>query len=1111
MFNRSTTTKNTTTIDYFNTNYYSVIWGGGRLLPIFFLLLSACQKKETKLFTEKPANTCGIQFINSIQEDEKHNMIDYSYVYNGGGVGAANLDQDSLPDLIFTGNQVPCAVYRNLGGLKFEDITAQSGIQTTGWCTGVTFADINADGLLDIYICRSGNFPAEQRTNLCYINQGNLHLKEQAAELGLADSGWSTQAAFFDYDRDGDLDCYVMNATNNDRYPNRIKNDRKLDGSDPASDHLYRNDKGHFSDVSKISGIGDDAWGLGLGIGDFNNDLWPDIYIGNDFLGNDLLYINQKDGTFANTATTLLGHTSHFSMGCDIADFNDDGLMDVFVADMMPSTNLQRKKMTGVLSAQAFGMMIVAGYQPQYMRNTLQMNTLQGFSEIGQMAGVHATDWTWSPLFADFDLDGRQDLSMTTGYLHDIIDMDFILQNNELGKKSTNLKEVDKIIKDRAAKQKGYASPIRFFKNNSDLQFADVTSDWSSAAPGYHNGSTVTDLDGDGDLDLVSNNLNAAPSFLVNNTIQTQNKAQNQPNWIKLTSTSTFFNGARVEIKVNNTAQYRQVTFTHGYQSAGDGLLYFGLADAKQVDTIKVFWPDGATDIWTNIPANQTFAVKKSETTHPNAVYSPFIQSNDANKPFYLTNWKHLETPYNDFDIEPLLPHQFSREGPGIAIGDMNADGLEDFFVTGATGQQGCFFIQKADGTYVEKLLNEPLPKLEEDVAAALADVDGDNDQDLIIVSGGIELEPNGTKYSPRLLLNNGKGDFEPTLGRLPVSNQPGSCIAIADYDTDGDLDLLIGGRRTCLKYGIAGNSMLLQNDGKGQFKDVSESVAPGLKSAGMVTDACWEDWNKDGQMDFLVSGEWMPLKVFIQNKGNFTMSEIPKSAGFWYSIQSADIDNDGDMDFVAGNMGMNNKYGISEQTPLTVYAKDFDGNGYMDPIIGYYLQNQLVTVHGRDELMRQLPKLRKTFSTYSDYAKAILYEVFSEKEMATATQVYASTTLSAVFLNDGAGQFSMLPLPISAQIAPMRDMSLVDLNNDGKLDIVAVGNDFTWEPGSGRMDASKGWIFFGTGNGSFVPLPESNAAFRVIGDARRLFALKNKKRQWVIARNNEKILIYNF
>lgn len=1081
-----------------NQRKYSGIWGGGRLLPIFFLCFS-CAKKETYLFLEKDARACGIQFVNAVTSDERHNFINYSYAYNGGGTGAADLDNDGLPELVFTGNQVPCALYRNRGNLQFEDMTAASGLKTEGWCTGVTFADINADGLLDVYISRAGNYDAPQRANLCFINQGNLQFKEQAAELGLADTGWSTQAAFFDADRDGDLDCYVLNATNTDRYPNRIKKDRKFDGSDPASDQFYRNNNGHFEPATVAAGLGDDAWGLGLSIADFNGDLWPDIYVANDFLANDILYINQKNGQFRNLADSLLGHTSHFSMGCDAADYNNDGRTDLFVADMMPSTNLQRKKMTGVLSAQAYQMVLESGYAPQYMRNTLQLNTGQGFAEIGQMAGVFSTDWTWSPLFADFDLDGKQDLVMTTGYLHDIIDMDFILQNNELGRTGMNLQEIDKIIKERAAKQTPYASAIRFFQQNNTWSFTDQTGIWNSQKDGFHNGSVAVDLDGDGDLDVVSNNINQSPDILVN-TAKNQEKTPKNTLTVQLSAPQPI--GSLVRVHTGATVQTRYLSYTHGYQSAGDGRLYFGLDSNAVADKVEVIWPDGQYQ--TLEKAVGLVVIRKTPgsmaTPEGAALTAPLLQKTGE------TKWKHAETPYNDFDIEPLLPRQFSREGPGVAVGDANGDGLDDIFVTGAKGQLGTLMLQTPGGAFTETTIGT-LPKFEEDVAALFTDVDNDKDLDLVVISGGIELEPDALRYSPRLYLNDGKAVFTPTEGYLPVSRQPGGCVTAGDYDGDGDQDLFIGGRRTSLKYGVPGKSMLLQNDGTGHFTDVTERIAPGLSAAGMLTDAIWADWNGDGQLDLLVAGEWMPLTLFAQNNGAFRPNALSGTRGFWYCLEAGDLDGDGDLDVVAGNMGKNNKYGISAKTPVQLFSKDFDGNGYFDPVMAYFIQNQLVTVHGRDELMRQLPKLRKQFNSYKAYGSASLEQVFPAKDRADALALTMEECRSAVFYNDGKGGFTPCFLPDEMQTAPMRDVLISDVDGNGTPNIIAIGNDYAWESGSGRMDASAGWILDTKDHFNWAAMP--GGAFAK-GDGRALKLIRHPNIHYLIAKNNDNLLFFS-
>ncbi len=1051
------------------------------LIPLL-AILSGCPPPSPPaptLFHLRDAPAAGIAFENTLREDSLHNIIDYSYCYNGGGTGAADLDNDGLPELFFTGNQMPCRLYKNLGSWEFDDRTNPSGIATSGWCTGVTFADVNADGWLDIYVCRAGNSPPEQRANLLFINQKNLIFTEMAAAYGLADTGWSTQAAFFDYDRDGDLDCYILNHTNDDRYPNRIRDQRLLDGSSPASDRLYEcrpNAKGQpfFTDVSKKAGIADDGWGLGVGVADLNGDEWPDIYVSNDFLANDLLYLNRRNGTFSEASREAMTHTSHFSMGNDLADFDNDGLTDILVADMMPSTHQQRKKMAGVLSYDAFQMVQERGYAPQYMRNTLQRNVggypggVPRFAEIGQMAGLYATDWSWAPLFADFDCDGWQDAMITSGYRRDIIDMDFIVQNNQLGHQMP-LDQADRAIRERASRQPAYASLTRFFKNNGDWTFRDATTEWSAAGPGFAHGAALADADNDGDLDAFVNRLDAPPLLLENTrsgghflTINLRAAAQN-----------TFAFGASVKIFMGDSLQIRRLSGSRGYQSAGAPALHFGLGNRNRVDSLVVTWPDGAQETLKNIEANQTLTIRQNEAAQPRKSANSSIAT-PQNPPSVIARLPAQR--YNDFAAEPLLPHGFSDEGPCITTGDIDGDGLEDFFVGGARDHSGQLFFQQVDGHFLQKSLSERcVPEADqrttapEDTGCLLFDADGDGDRDLYVAGGSAEFEINSIFYQDRLYLNDGRGFFTLDPARLPVEAEPGSCVAASDFDRDGDLDLFVGGRRTILQYGMPGASFLWENDGRGYFKEMTEQRAPGLKRCGMVTTACWLDADGDGWPDLAVAGELMPIVIFSNKNGHLTGKALPNSDGFWRCLTAADLNGDGKTDLAAGNLGLNHRFGISPSTPLRVYAKDFDGNGYMDPVVTYFVDGREVPEAGRDALCRQIPLLRKRFTNYQSYGQASFEQIFEDKLRQNAHIVRAVESRSIWLENNGNGIFASRNLPTAAQVAPIFDFAALDLDGDGDIDLLPSGNDRSWETGIGAMQAWTGGYLRNDGRGTFA------------------------------------------
>ncbi len=1066
-------------------------------------------------FVPVPAEKSGIRFANPIREDARHNVIDYAYVYNGGGVGIGDLNNDGLPDLVLTGNQVSSRLYLNKGNLQFTDVTEAAGMATQGWCTGVTLADINADGWLDIYICRAGNLPPDQRRNLLFINQKTsaekpgITFTEQARQYGIDDAGWGTQGAFFDYDKDGDLDLYLLNATNDDRYPNRIK-PKVLDGTSLANDKLYRNNavgngkQVGFTEIHREAGILDDGWGLGLSVNDFDGDGWEDLYVSNDFLANDLLYMNNRNGTFSERAQKQTAYTSHFSMGNDAADINNDGKPDVVVADMLPSTNRRRKQMAGVLSNTAYDMALANGYAPQYMRNTLQLNRGTDkagrvmFSEIGQLAGIHATDWSWNPLLADFDNDGWRDLFITNGYRHDVTDMDFIVYNNQMGQQNDAM-HTDSIIKASMKKQAPYPSANRFFRNRGDLAFTEKTAAWTDSTASFANGAATADLDNDGDLDLVVNNIDA-PATLYENRTPTANFLALH---LRAPAPNTFGLGAKVTVFASGKIFTHHHAVTRGYQSCSGYAIHFGLGRLKTIDSMQVIWPDGTQQTLTHVKPNQTLTIQKSPGFRA-AVVKPAptipLFSIVENSDFI-----HQEDDYDDFGLEPLLPYRFSQEGPFLTTGDVNGDGREDFFAGGASGYAGTLFMQRSDGSFAQRKLGA---KLEEDAGCLLFDADQDNDLDLYVASGGNQFETNSQFYQDRLYLNDGKGRFSLATNYLPKKNTPSSCVKASDMDHDGDLDLFVGGRREILRYGSAGTSQLLRNNGTG-FTDVTAQWAPNLRHIGMVTDAAWADVNGDGWQDLLVAGEWMPLTVFRNQTGKFTKTELPHTSGWWQCLTTADLDHDGDMDFAAGNMGLNQGFNISRNTPLRVYTKDFDGNGYADPILTYYIDNQEVPLPSRDELTKQIPLLRRKFNTYASYAQVTWPGVFDFGQRQDAEIHTVEMGASGWAANDGQGNFTWRPFPVAAQLSPVRCWLTDDVNRDGHPDLIGVGNTFAPTVTIGRMDALSGIALLGDGKGNWRAVEPEQSGFYPRGVSSQIMKLTGKTPRYVVARNQAALLIY--
>ncbi len=1078
------------------------------LIPWALLGIIACTEKSPQredstavpLFALLSSDSTKIHFENRIEENENFNMVDFFYVYNGGGVAIGDINNDSLPDLYFTGNMVKDRLYLNMGGLQFKDITDSAGIIIEGWSTGVTMVDINHDGLLDIYVCRSGNFPKEKRRNLFYINNGDLTFKEQAEDFELADTGYSTQAAFFDYDKDGDLDMYLLNHTNDVRNPNALKPLLK-DGSSAANDRLYRNngiapEGPRFSDVTIAAGIVFDGLGLGLGIGDVNADGWEDVFVTNDFIANDYLYINNQDGTFKEMSQQVLGHMSHFSMGNDIADFNNDGLMDLITLDMLPEDNYYKKKMTGPLNHNLFEHTLKQGYLPQYMRNTLQMNngSLLGeglsFSEIGQLSGIAATDWSWAPLFADFDNDGWKDLYITNGYLRDITDLDFI---NYTGSMSHDVSSdsLNAILKQKAKEMPSITRSNFLFRNSGGLKFQNVSKDWALDQPSLSNGAAYGDLDNDGDLDIVVNNINSEAFVYENRTNILLNR-----NFINITligdSLNTKALGTKITLFQNDQKQIMQQAVTRGYQSSMDYGLHFGLGGHSKIDSIVIEWPDGQRNSLHHPKSNEMLTLNKDRLLH-NTAKKP---KNVLEKPFfrditdeYNLNFVHGETEYNDFDRQFLLPHKHSQQGPGIAVGDINGDALDDFFIGGGYNHSGFLFYQSKNGMFEKKpLIKNPKEKYEEDTGALFFDYDNDGDLDLYVVSGSNEFYEKSEYFQDRLYKNDGKGNFKLDIHALPKINSSGSCVRASDFDKDGDLDLFVGGRLTPLKYPVPPDSYLLVNQ-NGKFEDLTNEIAPSLKRIGMVTDAIWTDWDNDLDTDLIVIGEFMPIQFFENKEGSFENVSntigLTHTSGWWNSINAGDFDNDGDVDYVLGNLGLNTVYRVSSEEPLSIYAIDYDRNGVLDPILTYYIQGQEYPSHSRDDLIKQIPEMKKKFPDYASYARATIGDVLSQKEKSSSYIVKAFHFASSFLKNQGNGKFQLTDLPLEAQLAPIYGILIQDFDTDGFLDILLSGNDFGTEVGVGRYDALKGVFLKGNGNGDFKAVSSSKSGLSINKNSR--------------------------
>ncbi len=1061
------------------------------LISIIFIIFSC--KKEKTLFQLLSANRTGIDFKNTIIENDSLNVLKFEYIYNGGGVGVGDFNNDGLQDVFFAGNQVSGKLYLNTGNLKFKDITQKSGIQTPHWTTGVALVDINADGWLDIYLCSIHPDINKTAPNQFFINQGLKDgipvFKEMAAEMGLENHRYSTQAVFFDYDLDHDLDCYILNNALEEYNRNTVR-PKNIDGSAHSNDQLYRNDNGRFTNVTKEAGIGIEGWGLGIGTADFNEDGYPDIYCANDFLSNDLLWVNNKNGTFSNKIDNYIKHQSHNSMGVDIADINNDALPDLITLDMMPDDNRRQKSMFPAPNYDYFSMYEYLGYKPQYVRNMLQLNNGNGtFSEIGQMAGIYATDWSWTSLFADFDNDGWCDLLITNGYKKDVTDLDFASFNasvnpfgNTEDRREKFKKSFDALI--------GVKKSNFIYRNKQDLTFENVTEKWGMKLPSYSNGAAFADFDNDGDLDVVINNIDDEAFFYKNTLI---NKENTNAHFLRIRLNGIEKNpaafGAKVWIYYANQKQYAEFTPFRGYLSSVEPVLHFGLNNITKVDSVIVHWSGGQKSVIKNVAANQTLVLKQSDAslkTQPIISTQTTVFEEVANK--INLNWQHKENKFIDFKYQVLLPQRYSLNGPPLAVGDVNGDGLEDLYAGGSSGQLSQLFLQQVNGNFKA----QDFPKKDslcEETAALFFDADGDKDLDLYVVHGGYEFDNEDNKYQDCLYLNDGKGRFSVNSKALPPTISSGSCVVANDFDRDGDLDLFVGGRVTPRAYPISPRSYLLQNN-NGIFKDITPVS---LQNIGMITAAVWADTDGDGWQDLILAGEFMPVQLLKNEQGNFKTGTLIAPSGWWNALSAADFDKDGDVDFVAGNSGLNSRFKATEQEPVCLYAKDYDKNGSIDPILCRYIQGKEHPTHARDALVAQIPSLKKRFLLYADYGKKEFHDIFTKGELQGVLHLKATEMRSCYIENQGSGKFVVRALPNLAQIAPMNAILSEDANNDGHLDILAVGNSFAPEVQTGAYDASKGWILQGDGKGNFTPMPVTKTGFLVDGEGRSLVKIQAK------------------
>lgn len=1111
----------------------------GVFLAVMVLWTAGCSDRGSmpaSQFTRLSAEKSGFTFRNDLTFRNDFNVYTYRNFYNGGGVGIGDVNNDGYVDIYMTANMEPNRLYLNNGDLTFEDITERAGVAgTRSWSTGVSMVDVNADGWLDIYVCNSGDVAGDNKQNELFINQQDGTFREEAEKYGLADRGFSTHAAFFDFDKDGDLDAYLLNNSFQPIGTFNLRKNERPNRHQEGGDKLYRNDNGQYVDISEEAGIYGSVIGFGLGVtvGDINLDGWQDLYISNDFFERDYVYMNNGNGTFTEDLESQMKSISAASMGADMADINNDGYPDIFVTEMLPEPNNRLKTKTTFEDWNKYQYNLENGYYHQFTRNMLQLNNGDNsFSEIGRLAGVEATDWSWGALISDFDNDGFRDLFIANGIYGDLTDQDYInyISNEEVLRSVISEGKVDyKTLTEVIPSNK---IPNYMYKNTGGLEFENVTDAWGLGTPSHSNGSAYADLDNDGDLDLVINNVNDESWIYINH-----NEVYNQDNnYLKISLKGQDRNqqaiGARIELFAGEEKLYYEHAPVRGFQSSVDPRPNFGLGNATKIDSILVFWPfgeaganapgkSGKVTKLVNIEVNQILEVSPEGANlasfHPVSAQTAGLQFEDITTSSGVS-FTHQESSYIDFDRDRLLYHMLSAEGPALCTGDLNGDGRVDFFVGGASGQPGTVYLQQSNGTYAaaaSAAFEEDATK--EDVECACFDADGDQDLDIYVASGSSEFPNNSSELIDRLYLNNGRGSFEKSKQVLPSFNfENSSCVDPADFDGDGDLDLFVGIRAKPNLIGVPVDGYLLENDGQGNFKDVTKTRGPGLQKLGMITDAIWSDIDQDQDQDLIVIGEWMGIKVFNNEGGNFTdvstAMRLDSTNGWWNSIEAADLDEDGDMDFIVTNHGHNSRFSASKARPVTMYLNDFDRNGAVDPIICVYLGDKSYPLALRHDLIEQLPALKKLYIKYDAYKEATMADIFSAEllEQSLVSEVYHLE--SSLLINNGSSGFELKALPVQAQMSPMYAIAVNDFNRDGHQDILLGGNFFYSKPEVGIYDASYGTLLLGDGRANFKYLRNQDINLKIKEQVRQIAVVPNgSRKELIIARNDASVLVYTY